>query len=250
MDKSVTNLVRGMTDTRLATLPVLLVALFASGVYIFLAIADEVSENEIAGVDNYLLLLFRNPADPSDPIGPSWMAETVAEITALGGYPVIVVLVAAVVGFLLVSRKYGPALFVLLSISSGAAVSHLLKLFYERPRPDVVDHLVTIHTASFPSGHATLSTLVYLTLAALLMRLVTEFRVRVYVMAVAILLSLAAGISRIYLGVHWPSDVAAGWALGAAWASLSWLAISALRRYRRTTATGTIDEDDKQYSTD
>jgi len=96
-----------------------------------------------------------------------------------------------------------------------------------------VDHLVQIHTASFPSGHATMSAVVYLTLATLIVRLVDDVAVRVYVLAVAILLTLAVGLSRIYLGVHWPSDVAAGWALGAAWACLSWLAVSGLRRLRR-----------------
>ena len=213
-------------------LPAVMLLICAAAIYGFLAIADEVSENEIASLDSSILLLFRNPADVSDPLGPAWLEETMAEITALGGYPVLVVLVGVVVGYLLVARRTRPALFVLASILSGAVVSHVLKLLYDRPRPDLVEHLVSTHTASFPSGHATMSTVVYLTLASLIVRLVPQTRVRVYVICVAVALALAIGISRIYLGVHWPSDVVAGWALGVAWASLSWLVASALRGRR------------------
>lgn len=232
MNAGITDLVRGMRDMRLATLPAALVALFASALYAFLSIADEIGDERIAAFDRGLLLAFRNPADPADPLGPPWLEEAVAEITTLGGYPVLVLLVGAVIGFLLVSRRFGPALFVLLAVVSGTMLSHLLKLVYDRPRPDLVDHLVATHTASFPSGHATMSAVVYLTLAAMIVRLVDSLAVRVYVVLAAVLIAALVGISRVYLGVHWPSDVAAGWALGAAWASLSWLVVTALRAWR------------------
>ncbi len=228
----ITELVRGMKDMRPAILPALLIGIVGFGAYVFLELADEVGEDEMEGIDRALLLAFRNPDDLSDPLGPPWLEETVTEITSLGGYPILVALIAVVTGYLLVTRKYGPALFVVLSTGLGTAVSHVLKLAYERPRPDVVDHLVSIHTASFPSGHATMSAIVYLTLAALIVRLVETTRERLYVLSVAILLTVAVGLSRVYLGVHWPSDVAAGWALGAAWASLSWLVVSTLRALR------------------
>ena len=228
----ITNLVRGMRDSPMRLMPVLMVALFAGAVYAFLAIADEVSENEIAEIDNFLFMLFRNPGNPAEPLGPAWFRETMTEITSLGGYPVLVILVGSVIGFLVVVGKFGPALFVSLSMISGTAVGHALKLIYDRPRPDLVEPLVNTHTASFPSGHATMSAIVYLTLASLIMRLVDETATRAYVLTVALLLTLAIGLSRIYLGVHLPSDVAAGWALGVAWASLSWLIVSALRRLR------------------
>ncbi len=228
---SLTDLVRGMRDYRFATVPVVMVAILASSIYAFLQIADEVSENEIAEVDRFLLLWFRNPLDANDPWGPPWFEDAVAEITTLGGYPVLILLVAAVTGFLIVARKYGPAIYVLASVILGTVVSQGLKMLYDRPRPDIVEHLVGIHTASFPSGHATMSTVVYLTLAALIVRMVDDARIRVYVMSAAIFVALLVGVSRIYLGVHWPSDVAAGWMLGAAWASFSWLAVSALRRF-------------------
>ncbi|TYR30342.1 phosphatase PAP2 family protein [Mesorhizobium microcysteis] len=221
-----------MRDTRSALLPVALMALLGAAVFAFLQLADEVGEDELGAIDEALLLLFRDPSDRSQVIGPPWLEETMVEITALGGYPILVVMVAVVVGYLFMMRMAGPALFVLASIVTGTIAGHVLKLVYDRPRPDIVDHLVAIHTPSFPSGHATMSAVVYLTLASLIMRLVDSTLVRGYVLSVAVLLTLAVGISRVYLGVHWPSDVAAGWALGVAWASLSWLVVAALRVYR------------------
>lgn len=226
------RLVGDMRDLRLATVPVVLVGILSLGVYLFLAIADEVREAEFDRIDHALLFLFRDPADLSDPIGPPWLEETVAEITTLGGYPVLVLLVGLVIGFLLVSRRFGAALFVLVAVASGTVLSQSLKLVYDRPRPDVVEHLVSTHTASFPSGHATMSAVVYLTLASLIVRLVERAAVRVYVLCIAVLLTALVGLSRVYLGVHWPSDVAAGWALGAAWASFCWLVVTGLRAWR------------------
>lgn len=230
---AITDLVRGMADVRRSALPVAITAIGGVSFYLFLKLASEVGEGELQGFDRAVLLALRNPADPNDPLGPAWLEETVAEITSLGGYPILVALIAVVAGYLLVVRKFGPALFVMLSVGLGTVVSQLLKLAYDRPRPDLVNHLVAIHTSSFPSGHATMSTVVYLTLASLIARLSDDWRVRVYVISVAVLLSLAVGVSRVYLGVHWPSDVMAGWALGAAWASLAWLAVSALRTFSR-----------------
>ncbi len=228
-----TDLVRGMRDMRIATVPVLLMALVAGGIYTFVAVANEVSENALQRFDNGLLLLFRHPDNVSVPIGPTWVAQSVVEITTLGGYPVLVTLVTAVAGFLLVYRKFGPAIFMLASIISGTIASQVLKIVYDRPRPDIVEHLVQTHTASFPSGHATMSAVVYLTLATLIVRLVDDVAVRAYVIFMAVLLTFMVGMSRIYLGVHWPSDVIAGWALGTAWACLSWLAVTGLRALRR-----------------
>lgn len=232
MSLSVTELVQGMKSARLARLPATLLTVAALGVLAFLYVAHEVGEASFERWDAWLLLAFRNPADLADPIGPPWLAETVAEVTALGGYPLIIILMVTVIGFLLVARYYGPALFVFLSIFTGWLVSQGLKSFYARPRPDLVPTLDFVHTASFPSGHAMMSALFYLTLAAVIARLTDNSRLRAYVFGVAILISAAVGLSRIFLGVHWPSDVVAGWALGVAWAALSWLAVSALRRFR------------------
>lgn len=232
MRRSVTDLVRGLRDTPVSVGPVIVTAILACGLYVFFRIADGLDPLGGDGLDRDLLLFFRDPADPARPIGPAWLTQTLTEITALGGYPVLVLLVSAVAGFLLISRKFGPALFVFLSVGTGTLAGHLLKLAYDRPRPDLVDHLVDIHTPSFPSGHATMSAVVYLTLASLIVRLVDRAAVRAYVLAVAIALTVAIGFSRVYLGVHWPSDVAAGWAIGTAWACLSWLVVAALKAWR------------------
>ena len=236
MHQSLAYLVRGMRDMRISPMPVVFLSLLAGGLYVFFQIADEVSENEIERLDDYVFRLFRSPADVADPLGPPWLEETMAEITSLGGYPILIVLVVSVVGFLLVAQKRGPALFVFLSVASGTLVGHVLKLVYDRPRPDLVEPIISTHTASFPSGHATMSAVVYLTLASLIVRLLDDTSTRIYVILVAVFLTLLIGISRIYLGVHWPSDVVAGWALGTAWASLSWLTVSALRTYRKRQA--------------
>ena len=105
---------------------------------------------------------------------------------------------------------------------SGAVLSSLLKLGFDRPRPDLVPHLTHVYSASFPSGHAMVSAVVYLTLGTLLTRIVSGIWLKIFVMAVAVLLTGLIGLSRLYLGVHWPSDVLAGWAAGAAWALVWW----------------------------
>lgn len=233
MALTVTDLVRGLKDRRTAVLPVVFLSVLAFGVYVFFEIAEELGENELHAFDETLFLLFRQAGDPSQLIGPSWLEETALELTALGGYPFIVLVIAAVVGLLLVMGRRGPALYAILSIGTGTIVCHGLKLYYGRPRPDIVEGLDPVHTASFPSGHALVSTLAYLTLAALVMRFFDDWRVRVYVAALAVFIAFLVGVTRVYIGVHWPSDVAAGWALGTAWASLSWLVVSALQFYRR-----------------
>ena len=232
MMMSITDLVSGLRNSGVSRLPALVVCVAALGVLAFIYIGHEVGENELLQFDAAILLALRDPADLSRTIGPPWLAESVVEITALGGYTLIVLLLAAVIGFLLVAGRRGPALFVFLSIVTGSLLSQLLKSFYDRPRPDLVPQLDIVHTASFPSGHAMMSTLAYLTLASIVAQLSEKTRVRVYVFAVAILLAVIVGLSRIYLGVHWPTDVIGGWALGAAWAALAWLVASMLRRRR------------------
>ena len=224
------HLLKGMIARREALAPAIIFGLLAFGLYVFLAIADEVAEGEIREFDEWLLLLFRDSANPAAVRGPAWLQETMVEFTALGGYPVIILTLVAVLGLLLITRRYGPALFTFVSVWFGWLISHLLKQFYDRPRPDLVEHLDTVHTASFPSGHAMMSTVIYLTLAALVVRFFQDFRVRVYVVVMAVLISLLVGVSRIFLGVHWPSDVIAGWALGIAWACFLWLVVAFLQR--------------------
>ena len=199
---------------------VLAVAALLSG---FVALAGEVLEGDTQALDRLLLLSLRNPADLADPIGPSWVEEMARDITALGSMTVLILIALAAVGFLLLLEKRGAPLFLMASVGGGILLSTLLKLGIDRARPDLVPHGQTVYTASFPSGHSMLSAVVYLTLGALLARFVPRRRLKAYVLVIAILLTLMVGMSRVYLGVHWPTDVLAGWTAGAAWALLCWL---------------------------
>lgn len=226
---SVSALSRAMRHARHHRGAVTLLAIVAAGVFVFFFIADEMVEGEIQAFDETLLLALRTPGDLNNPIGPSWLEEAALEITSLGGYPVVILVTLLVLGYLVMDRKISAAFFVLVSVTGGAVLSSVLKLQFDRPRPDLVDHLDIIHTASFPSGHAMITTVAYLTLGSLMTRFIARRALRAYVLCGAVLIALLVGASRVYLGVHWPTDVAAGWALGAAWAALCWLAVSWLR---------------------
>lgn len=204
-----------------------LLGLVATGVWIFAAIAEEMLEGETHAFDEYLLLALRAPGNPADPLGPPWVEELARDVTALGGTGFLTFLTAAAVGFLWLQRRRGTALFVLASVGSGMMLSNTAKLLFDRPRPDLVPHGSYVYTASFPSGHTLMATVTYLTLAVLLARGFAETRLKAYVIGLAVFVTFAVGVSRVYLGVHWPTDVAAGWAAGAAWA----LGCAALARY-------------------
>ncbi len=204
--------------------PFLMAALTVTGgVWAFVELADEVIEGEARVFDRMVLMLFRSSADPQMLLGPPWFQEFCRDVTALGSIGVLVMTVLAVAVFLLLARRVRMALFVAVSSLGGVALGYGLKTAFDRPRPDLVPHAVEVMTASFPSGHAMMSAVVYLTLGALLARLLPERRLRIYVLGIALLLSTMIGLTRIYFGVHWPSDVIAGWAVGAAWAAGCWL---------------------------
>ncbi len=200
----------------------LIIGLTSAALFAFAELADEMMEGDTRRFDRLVLLAFRNNADLSDPVGPKWLEEMMRDFTALGGVGVLTAATLAVVGFLLLKRKRHVAAMVAGAVSSGALLSNLLKWGFDRPRPELVPHLSVVYTQSFPSGHATLSAIVYLTLGALLARVQTERRVKVYLLSIAIGATMIVGISRVYLGVHWPTDVLAGWAIGAAWALICW----------------------------
>jgi undecaprenyl-diphosphatase len=221
-----------------ADLVVLIVALAGViGILVFVVLADRVTEGPPGHVDERLLLALRERSDPSDPLGPTWLEEAGRDLTALGGYAVLSILVALVVVYELTSRRYQAAILVLAATLGGLLVSHLLKGLYDRPRPGLVPHLTQVSTSSFPSGHAMLSAVVYLTLGALLARLVDGWWAKLYFIAAALGLTGLVGLSRVYLGVHYPTDVLAGWAAGLSWAILCWLAARYLQRH------GVVDGD-------
>lgn len=212
-------------------LAVLLAALAAAvGALAFLVVADRVTGGPPGHTDERLIRALREPNDPANPIGPPWVEEVARDVTALGGYAVLTLLVAAVAGYLLLSRRSHAAVFVVAATLGGLLVSNTLKGFYDRPRPAVVPHLSHVSSPSFPSGHAMLSAVVYLTLGALLGRVVEGRWLRVYFLGVAVVLTVLVGVSRVYLGVHYPTDVVGGWAAGVAWAVGCWLAVRHLQR--------------------
>lgn len=202
----------------------------ALGLLAFAFVADEVVEGETHAFDEAVLLAFRVPGDPADPIGPRWLEIVMRDVTALGSTTVLTLITLAVAGFLVVDRKRAAALFVLVATAGGGLLSYLLKLGFDRPRPDLVAHLVDVSTLSFPSGHAMGAAVTYLTLGALIVRTESKRRLKAYVLAVAVGLTLLIGFSRIYLGVHWPTDVIAGWCAGSAWALLCWIVVLLLQR--------------------
>jgi undecaprenyl-diphosphatase len=198
------------------------IALAAASLALFAQLTDEVVEGETHAFDRALLLALRNPADPSDPIGPAWLESLMRDITALGSLGVLTLVSLAVVGFLILQGKRHTALLVTVAVGGGMLVSTLTKLGFDRPRPDLVPHATEVYTASFPSGHAMMSAVTYLTLGALVARVQSRRRLRLYLIGLAATLTMLIGASRVYLGVHWPTDVLAGWALGAAWALACW----------------------------
>jgi undecaprenyl-diphosphatase len=207
----------------------LAVLLAVVGLWTFIEVADEVLEGDTASFETRILLALRDADDLRDPLGPPWMEGVGRDITALGGVAVLLLMVAAVCGFLWLSRKRRMALAVAAAVIGGMLTSSLLKGAFQRARPDVVPHLVTVSSLSFPSGHSMMSAVVYLTLGALVATVVEGRRLKIYVVSVSLLVTMLVGASRVYLGVHWPSDVLAGWSAGLVWALLSWLAIRLLQ---------------------
>ncbi len=197
----------------------------AAALFAFAKLADTVGEGGTRAFDERVLLALRTPGDLADPIGPKWVEEMMRDFTALGSTGVLILVVLAVGGFLAMTRKGHAALTVLVAVSSGVLLSQTMKWAYARPRPELVPHGAEVYTASFPSGHSMMSAVVYLTLGALLARTQSGQGVKIYILSVAVILTVLVGTSRVYLGVHWPTDVLAGWALGGVWALICWLAM-------------------------
>jgi undecaprenyl-diphosphatase len=186
----------------------------------FAKAASEVAEGDTLAFDRWLLQGLRSPVDAAVPAGPPWLTKAMIDVTALGGVTVLTLITVLAAGYLAAARKTATALFLIAAIVGGATASTLLKLVFARPRPDLVAHLVSVDSTSFPSGHAMNSAVTFLTIGALLSRAEKDRAVRIYLISAAIALTLVIGCSRVYLGVHWPSDVIAGWSVGATWAVL------------------------------
>jgi undecaprenyl-diphosphatase len=195
----------------------LVVFLIAGLLWIAAAIEDELAQG--AGeTDRAILMVFRSAADTADPIGPRWVEELARDITALGSSGALILLIAASVLFLFLAGQKRDAFVMMAATGGGIAATYILKIAFARSRPDIHDEYVS--SFSFPSGHTVMAAVTYLTLGALFARELPQRKLKVYVMTLAVAVMILVGVSRIYLGVHWPSDVLAGWALGAVWALL------------------------------
>lgn len=209
----------------------LLVLLLALGaVWGFLALASEVAEGDTSAWDERLLLSLREPGDPADPIGGGVVEEALRDVTALGGATWLIFLAAAATGALALAGQGRSSLLLLGAVAGGQVLSHLAKGVFDRPRPALVSHEAYVQTASFPSGHSMMAAVTYLTLAVMLSRATRRRALKAYFFALAVTLTLAVGVSRVYLGVHWPTDVLAGWMIGAAWAMICALTADLLAR--------------------
>jgi undecaprenyl-diphosphatase len=206
--------------------------------FAFVKIWDEVHEGDTQSIDEWVVRSLRRADDPAVPVGPVWVREAALDATALGGYFVIGLAVVAVVGFMWIHGDRATAWATLATVVGGAAATFALKHLSGRDRPDAVPHLRDVASPSFPSGHAALSAVVFLTLGLLLAGTMTRPAARLYCLSWAMLVSFFVGLSRIYLGVHYPSDVLGGWTFGLAWALAGWAVFRWFRPRRRLAQAG------------
>lgn len=209
--------------------PLVVVAALAGAILAFAVFAGAVMDGSTRGFDTWLLQALRENGDLADPIGPRWFEEMVRDITALGSTVVLTFAVAVVAVYLWIKDRPQIAGFLIAAVALGALVNRLLKLGYARPRPDIVAHGAYVSTESFPSGHSANSAIVYLMLGMMLARVETSYPAKVFIFAMCALITLAVGLSRIYLGVHWPTDVLAGWAVGSGWVLVCWYVLLKLQ---------------------
>lgn len=227
--------------TEIAALAALFIV--AIGVMTFVEVADDMTEADGQAFDWSVLQFLRPyPEDPGRAWGPWWMKEAAADLTSLGGISVLGLFAVIAIVFLILQRKRLSALLLIIGLAGGVALSEGLKALFERERPPAIYQAVETINASFPSGHALLSAVFYLTLGVMLTRAFPQRRLKAYALGVGVLLTVTVGLTRIYLGAHWASDVFAGWSVGAAWAMALWLVSWAVERRQSRHASGPHDE--------
>jgi undecaprenyl-diphosphatase len=200
------------TETRLLLTMVAVAGALAG----FAALADEVAEGGTGRIDRMILLAFRVPGHPDIAIGPHWLQEAARDVTALGGFTVLALVTLLATAMLLIHGRRRQAWVFVATVALAQALSAVLKTWFDRPRPTLVQHLDLVYSSSFPSGHAMMTPAVYLTLAGILAAGERRRSEKLLLLGGAALLTAAVGLSRLYLGVHWPTDVLGGWTLGSA----------------------------------
>ncbi len=217
--------------------------IIALGSLMFLELAEDLSEEGDHALDLWVLSALRAPGNPGDPIGPWWVQEGAVDLTSLGGISVLSLFTLLAVSYLLLQRHRGAALRLVVGLIGAVGLSEGLKAVFERERPPATYQVVETLNASFPSGHALLSTVFYLSLGTLVAQGLKRRREKAWVLGSAVSLALIVGITRVYLGAHWLSDVLAGWCVGGAWAMSLWLAAWALERHGRRRAARLADSE-------
>lgn len=188
--------------------------------FAFFGLAAFIASGHSFAFDTKLILLLRQANDPSMPLGPAWLREAMRDLTALGSFVGLgfMTLAASLTLWLCAHRRLAVGL--ALSVLAATLTSTLLKVVIARQRPDIVEHSALTFTASFPSGHAFLSAATLLSIAGFVGLAARRDDITRLCVAMAWIMMILIGFSRIYLGVHWPTDVIAGWCLGIAWSSL------------------------------
>jgi undecaprenyl-diphosphatase len=208
----------------------------------FILVATKMLAGDTYAFDHWLLGIMRDANNPAEPVGPRWLEVMARDATALGGMAWLTAATVVIAIYLWLDGKSHMATFLIAATASGGVMSLLLKSLFDRPRPDFVPHLTYVSSSSFPSGHSMLAAVVYVTLGSLLAAVISRLALKIYVLAVAVLLAMVVGISRIYLGVHYPTDVLAGWLAGLIWALVCWLIARWLQRR------GQVEKDTGQLS--
>jgi len=203
-----------------------------TGLAVLTALAAQLGTPSVQRFDETVVRSLRNAEDLAQPIGPAWFKELARDFTALGGYGILSTITLLVTTFLHLERRPARAHFVVVAIVAGYSLSMTLKALIARPRPDIVPWLSHVHSSSFPSGHSMMSAVVYLSLGLMLSDLTSRRLVKTFVVVAPLTISALVGLSRVYMGVHYPTDVVAGWWLGISWSLACWLAIRRWRAFR------------------
>lgn len=205
---------------------------------VFAQIAQAMVRGQTQAFDNGILRWMGS-------IGSPWLDSVVLEVTALGARAVVYMVVLVASAFLWQSRHHYSAAMLWVAVIGSGLINTVLKVTFNRPRPDVFPWRTQhVGLASFPSGHAMTSIVVYGTLAFLIARLAPTRWLRRLVWVVAVLVIVLVGLSRLYLGVHYPSDVLAGFVVGGAWAITCALGMEAVRYFRTRRPEVEIEEKD------
>jgi undecaprenyl-diphosphatase len=194
----------------------------ASALWVFFTLGAEIGEGDTGAFDKYLITLLRTSGNGGEPIGPSWFKDSMRDVTALGGFTFLTLMTIVVVLALLFHRKRREAIVLTITALIAQISIELLKFLYDRPRPTLLMPQIHALTKSFPSGHTTESTAIFLTVATVIASLETKHHTKLLAYVVATFAIIAIGFSRVYLGMHWPTDVLGGWVLGTVWAGAAW----------------------------